>query len=144
MLPNRVVVITRVLPGVAAFLPAALATAVCLLLCACSPGADYASPFPSSSPFPAVGDVPPPRSDTTLDANQVQQATEDLISARDHLSAGGQTKNTTKTSSNSAGAAATKKPPAVKQKKASPPAGATASQTAAGTQGPQGAAAETK
>src|SRR5215468_3110470 len=59
----------------------ALATAACLVLAACSPGADYPSLFPS------VHDVPPPRADTTLDSNQVQQATEDLISARDRLSA---------------------------------------------------------
>ena len=71
----------------------ALATAACLVLAACSPGADYPSLFPS------VHDVPPPRADTTLDSNQVQQATEDLISARDRLSAGAQdaqAKNSTK------------------------------------------------
>jgi hypothetical protein len=70
-----------------------LATAACLVLAACSPGADYPSLFPS------VHDVPPPRADTTLDSNQVQQATEDLISARDRLSAGAQdaqAKNSTK------------------------------------------------
>jgi len=58
--------------------PAAIA---CLVLAACSPGADY------PSLFPAVHDIPPPRTDATLDSNQVQQATEDLISARDRLSA---------------------------------------------------------
>ena len=68
----------------------ALATAACLVLAACSPGADYPSLFPS------VHDVPPPRADTTLDSNQVQQATEDLISARDRLSAEAQDKNSTK------------------------------------------------
>lgn len=31
--------------------------------------------------------MPPPRPDTPLDPVQVQQATEDLITARDHLSA---------------------------------------------------------
>ena len=51
----------------------------CLVLAACSPGADY------PSLFPAVHDIPPPRTDTPLDANQVQQATEDLITARDRL-----------------------------------------------------------
>jgi hypothetical protein len=59
----------------------ALAAIACLVLGACSPGADY------PSLFPAVHDIPPPRSDTPLDRNQVQQATEDLISARDRLSA---------------------------------------------------------
>jgi hypothetical protein len=59
----------------------ALGAIACLVLGACSPGADYPSLFPS------VHDLPPPRSDTPLDRNQVQQATEDLISARDRLSA---------------------------------------------------------
>jgi hypothetical protein len=66
----------------AAFL--ALAAVPCLVLAACSPGADYPSLFPS------VHEVPPPRTDTPLDSNQVQQATEDLISARDRLSADAQ------------------------------------------------------
>ena len=69
-----------------------LAAIACLVLAACSPGADYPSLFPS------VHDIPPPRTDTPLDRNQVQQATEDLISARDHLSAesqGAQVKDTT-------------------------------------------------
>src|SRR6516164_1441273 len=55
--------------------------AACLVLGACSPGGDYPSLFPS------VHDIPPPRTDTPLDSNQVQQATEDLISARNRLSA---------------------------------------------------------
>jgi hypothetical protein len=63
----------------AAFL--VLAAVACLVLAACSPGADYPSLFPS------VHDIPSPRTDTPLDSNQVQQATEDLISARDRLSA---------------------------------------------------------
>jgi hypothetical protein len=57
-----------------------LAAAASLVLAACSPGADYPSLFPS------VNDIPP-RINTPLDSNQVQQATEDLISARDRLSA---------------------------------------------------------
>ena len=70
----------------------ALAALACLGLTACSPGADYPSLFPS------VHDVPPPRADTPLDSNQVQQATEDLITARDRLTAeaqGGQAKSST-------------------------------------------------
>ena len=59
----------------------ALGAIACLALGDCSPGGDYPSLFPS------VHDIPPPRSDTPLDRNQVQQATEDLISARDRLSA---------------------------------------------------------
>jgi hypothetical protein len=56
-----------------------LAVAACLTLSACSPGVDY------PTLFPAVHDMPPPRSDATLDAQQVQQATEDLISDRNRL-----------------------------------------------------------
>lgn len=78
-----------------------LAAVPCLVLAACSPGTDYPSLFPS------VHDVPPARTDTTLNSNQVQQATEDLISARDRLSSeaqGAQGKNPT----NSATKAVTK------------------------------------
>jgi hypothetical protein len=60
-----------------------LGALICLVLAACSPGGDYPSVFPS------VHDVSP-RSDTPLNSNQLQQATEDLISARDRLSAGTQ------------------------------------------------------
>jgi len=67
-------------PRRAAFL--VVAAVAGLVLAACSPGADY---YPS--PFPSVHDIPPPRTDTPLDSNQVQRATEDLISARDRLSA---------------------------------------------------------
>src|SRR5690349_22054904 len=69
---------------------AVVLTVACLALAACSPGADY------PSLFPAVHDIPPPRTDAPLDANQVQQATEDLITARDRLNTeaqGGQSKN---------------------------------------------------
>src|SRR5271154_3995533 len=63
------------------FVPMALAAAACLLASGCSPGAD----FPSI--FPAIHDMPPPRADTPMDPDQVQQATEDLITERNHLSA---------------------------------------------------------
>ena len=69
-----------------------VALAAFLVLAACSPGADYPSSFPS------VHDIPPPRADTPLDSNQVQQATEDLITARDRLTAesqGAQAKSST-------------------------------------------------
>jgi len=72
-------------PGGRAPAFAALAAVACLVLGACSPGADY------PSLFPAVHDIPPPRGDTPLDANQVQQATEDLITARDRLNTEAQT-----------------------------------------------------
>jgi hypothetical protein len=81
----------------AAFL--VLAAIPCLVLAACSPGADYPSLFPS------VHDIPPPRTDTPLDSNQVQQATEDLVSARDRLSAESQAaqgKNSTNSATKSA------------------------------------------
>jgi len=57
----------------------------------CSPGSDV------PSIFPAVEATPPPRADTTMDPNQVQQATEALITDRNRLSAeaqgGGQSDN---------------------------------------------------
>src|SRR5215472_12538931 len=85
-----------------------LPAAVCLALSGCSPGADY------PSLFPGVHDRPPPRSEAPLDANQVQQATEDLISARDRLSAeaqSGQNKNSGKPPAQSSSTAAAKKQP---------------------------------
>jgi hypothetical protein len=61
---------------------AAVAVLAALALSACSPGADY------PSIFPAVHDnIPPPPADTPMDANQLQQATEDLITDRDRLNA---------------------------------------------------------
>ena len=38
--------------------------------------------------FPAVHDMPAPRADTTLTPDQVKQATDSLISERDHLQGG--------------------------------------------------------
>jgi hypothetical protein len=72
---------------------ALIAAATVLAVSGCSPGADYPSLFSAdrdAPPFPAVHDMPPPRNDTTMNPLQVQQATEDLISERDHLSAGTQ------------------------------------------------------
>jgi hypothetical protein len=86
----------------------ALAGACCLILSACSPGANY------PSLFPAVLDTPPPRSETPLDSVQVQQATEDLISARDRLSAEAQSSQNQKSAkplASSATAVAAKKQP---------------------------------
>ena len=59
----------------------ALIALAALTLSGCSPGGDYPTVFPS------IHDMPPPRADTPMDANQVQQATEDLITDRDRLSA---------------------------------------------------------
>lgn len=93
---RRLRVTTRVLAVMASVALAALA------LSGCSPGADY------PSIFPAVHDMPPPRADTPMDPNQVQQATEDLITDRNRLSAEAQG------GAQSSGglAAVTKKPPA--------------------------------
>jgi hypothetical protein len=77
----------------------ALAGACCLILSACSPDANH------PSLFPAVHDTPPPRSETPLDSVQVQQATEDLISARDRLSAEAQSSQNQKSAKPSAGSA---------------------------------------
>ena len=85
-----------------------LAGVCCLILSACSPGANY------PSLFPAIHDTPPPRSETPLDSVQVQQATEDLISARDRLSAeaqSSQSQNSARPSASPATAVAAKKQP---------------------------------
>jgi hypothetical protein len=99
-------VTTRVLAALA------FASAAALLLSGCSPGADY------PSIFPAVHDMPPPRADTPLDSLEVQRATEDLITARDHLSAEMQgqaktpTNSPTPVSTTAASPPPAKKPPA--------------------------------
>ena len=101
---HRATVIPHMPASLAQWRPLAflvLAAVPCLVLVACSPGADYPSLFPS------VHDIPPPRTDTPLDSNQVQQATEDLISARDRLSAESQAAQG-KNSTNSATKAAAK------------------------------------
>jgi hypothetical protein len=104
-------------PRRAAFL--VVAAVAGLVLAACSPGADYPSLFPS------VHDIPAPRTDTPLDSNQVQQATEDLISARDRLSAEAQDapgKTSTGSAAKSAAKSADKSPakPAAKSPANSP------------------------
>jgi hypothetical protein len=121
---SRATLTARMLTGLAAhFVAIALTVAVCLALSACSPGVDY------PSLFPAVHDMPPPRTDTTLDAQQVQQATEDLISDRNRLNSeagsapGKAPLNLTPKPPNSAAAA--KKAPAK-----SPPPAAADTQTA--------------
>lgn len=116
----------------AGFVLAPLAFAVaCLALSGCSPGADY------PSLFPAIHDMPPARGDAPLDPAQVQQATEDLITARDHLSAETQAAGQAKPNAPSQAADKKKQPAA-----ASPAAASDAKQGAAG--GTQTAGAETK
>lgn len=80
--------------------------ALALLASAALPAAGC-SPVSYPSLFPAVEQSPPPRADTPMDANQVQQATEDLISDRDRLSAEAQGAGQSTT------AATAKKPAAV-------------------------------
>ncbi len=65
-------------PGLAPGLAPALAIAAALafLVSGCSPEIG----------FPAIHDMPPPRADTPLTPDQVKQATDNLISERDHLS----------------------------------------------------------
>jgi hypothetical protein len=103
-------VTTRVLAA------AAIVAAAALLLPGCSPGADY------PSIFPAIHDMPPPRAATPLDADQVQQATEALISERNHLSAEAQGSGQAKTPPAS--------PTAAKKPAAQTPGAAAAAQTA--------------
>ena len=133
-------IIRRVLPdfamrgGIAPTLVAFLG-AYCLILSACSPVANY------PSLFPAIHDTPPPRSETPLDSVQVQQATEDLISARDRLSAEAQSsqkQNSARPSASSAAAVAAKKRPA-----AVSPANAV-SRRPSGSENAQDADADTK
>jgi len=128
----------------------ALAAVACLMLGACSPGADYPSLFPS------VHDVPPARTDTTLDSNQVQQATEDLISARDRLTAeaqSGHAKRSVSSPIRAAGKSAANSPANSAGKSSAKPAtGSAAKQPSSlvsarqtpGTDGEQAAGPETK
>jgi hypothetical protein len=117
----------------------AFAAAACLVLSGCSPGADYPSPL-----FPAVHDMPPPRSDTTLDPAQVQQATEDLISARNHLSTEAQGSGAAKAPANQT-AAKTGDKPAERKKPANAQTAAPAAPAATpATGGTQTAGAEPK
>jgi hypothetical protein len=124
--------------GMARYL--ALAAVACLLVAACSPGVEY------PSIFPAVHDMPPPRAETPMDQVQVQKATEDLITQRDHLNAGappstGQAKAATNPAAsssanqtaNSTAVPAVKKRAAAgkaKQAGAAPPATTASAQTA--------------
>lgn len=79
---NHVTLTARLLGGLASHFTAIVlvgAAIACFAMSGCSPGADY------PSIFPAVHDMPPPRTEAPLDAKQVQQATEDLISDRNRL-----------------------------------------------------------
>jgi hypothetical protein len=114
------------------FAAAVLVGAAAATLSGCSPGADY------PSLFPAIHDMPPPRTDTTMDADQVQQATEALITERNHLSAdaqgAGQTKDAATPAANAANPAAKKNPSTAASSKTSGTAGAAPGSAASGTQ----------
>jgi hypothetical protein len=127
--------------GLASAFSLATAAAACLVLAGCSPGADY------PSLFPAVHDRPPVRSDTPLDPNQVQQATEDLISARDRLGAeaqGGQGKTSTKPASAKPASAQSASTAVAKKQPSAAPAANAAAHQAVGTDDTQRTSAETK
>ena len=122
---NHVTLTVRVLPGLASHSTAIArvgAVIACLAMSGCSPGADY------PSIFPAVHDMPPPRAEAPLDAQQVQQATEDLISDRNRLNSEAQG------APGKASANPAPKPPnsatAAKKKPASPSPTAASTQTA--------------
>lgn len=104
-----------------------IAGAVALGLSGCSPGVDY------PSIFPAVHDMPPPRSDTTMNPDQVQQATEDLITDRNHLNSqaqGAPGQDKTHNPAGSAAKAAKEKPASGSQAAAAPATAASGTQTA--------------
>ena len=124
----------RVSGATRVFAAAVLAAAMAVGVSGCSPGADY------PSLFPAIHDMPPPRAETTMDPDQVQQATEDLITERNHLSSetqgGGQAKDAT-----AANPAVKKSQPAAAASKASGPGRSIPGSAASAT---QTAGAETK
>jgi hypothetical protein len=122
---------TQVLAGFALGPKAlALAATACLVVSGCSPGVDY------PSIFPAVHDMPPPRADAPMDADQVQQATEDLITQRNHLSAEMQSNGQAKNAANPPANAVNQ--PAAKGQSTAP--GGTKSAASANTQGGTAAA----
>ena len=98
----------------------AIVAVAAFALSGCSPGSDY------PSIFPVAHDAPPPRADTTMDANQVQQATESLITDRNRLSAEAQGSGQ---SANTSSAPATRKPPAAASSANAPGVAAADTQT---------------
>jgi hypothetical protein len=119
------------------FAALAIAGAMAVGLSGCSPGADY------PSIFPAIHDMPPPRDDATMNSDQVQQATEDLITDRNHLNAEAQGAPG-QASANSSVAA---KPAAAKKKIAAQPQaanGGAITAPGAAANGTQTAGAESK
>ncbi len=116
----------------------AIATAAAAAVSGCSPGADY------PSLFPAIHDMPPPRADTPLDPAQVQQATEDLISARDHLNAEAPASGQDKSPDKASGAAAKSESKTEAKTGAKSKPATTSSSSNAAARATQTAGAETK
>jgi len=87
---------------------AAIAASAGMLVAGCSPEVG----------FPAIHDVPPPRSDTPLTPDQVKQATDDLISARNKLSTGTQNAAPANASPNAPANVRPAKPPSSAQQPA--------------------------
>ncbi len=85
--------------------------------------------------------MPPPRADAPMDPNQLQQATEDLITDRNHLNAEMQNNGPAKASTNPPGNTKdlAKSPPPAKSQPAAAAPGSTQ-----GASGAQTAGAETK
>jgi hypothetical protein len=78
--------------------------------------------------FPAIHDMPPPRTDSPLTPDQVKQATDDLVSERNHLSSETQAAAAAAAAADAPPTTATATPPAKKKKKKVVPAAAQAAQ----------------
>jgi hypothetical protein len=106
-------------------------------LCGCSPGADYPSIFSTGH------DLPPPPT-ATMNTDQVQQATEALITDRDHLNAQAQGAAGQDNSQNPANSSAKAKTAAAKKKPARETEAAAGAAPASAATGAQTAGAESK
>jgi hypothetical protein len=91
---------------------AAAAAAAFLLLSGCS----------SDIGYPAVHDMPAPRAETPLTPDQIKQATDDLVSQREHLNTEATTGQVTPVNLGSTNASTTS--PAPKPSRPAPPAAA--------------------
>ena len=105
----------------------AMCAAVAVLASGCSP----------EVAFPAIHDMPPPRADTPLTPDQVKQATDGLISDRNHLSTETQAAAAATAAADAPPPAGVAAAPAAKKKKkakapAKPPAKAAAQAAAIG------------
>jgi hypothetical protein len=106
-------------------------------LSGCSPGADYPSIFSTGH------DLPPPPT-ATMNTDQVQQATEALITDRDHLNAQAQGAAGQDNSQNPANSSAKAKAAAAKKKPARETEAAAGAAPASAATGAQTAGAESK